>query len=576
MAEIRRGWIRYWALAGLIGGLGLGFAGHIPALAQNAKAASLDSEAGLYLSASQAERISDFPVAADLMNRLLEQHPDDLRLRRRAFLAALAAGDKTAAIRHAAALRAAGDRALPLAPLTEAVAALSDGKAGEAATLLDSANAVGLERFALPFAEAWISLAEGKTAEALSALDNAGLPEGTEALIAEQAASILLLAKDPVAAEARIKSIAEDSAALPLSTKRLYARVLVEQGRAGEARSLLEQAASDGAAASRALQDDLAALGDNRIPAPMVRDPASGLALAFQTIGSFAQRQSSLMALRYHRLALMLDPGLDLSWLGVASVLQERQQYTQASAALQNIGKDSPFRFDAQLEIVANLQAAKQDDAAIKAAEALAKEYPARFEPYMQIGTIERLREEWSDAVSAYDKAVKRVGTPDARHWRLFYFRGIAHERNKDWDEAEADFKKALQLEPEQPYVLNYLAYSWVDRGINIAEAKAMIKRAVAREYDSGAIVDSLGWVLYRIGEYDEAVKELERAIQLEPGDPTINDHLGDAYWMVGRKIEAEFQWKRALNLNPEDDIRAVIEKKLKDGMEPPKIIKID
>lgn len=574
MAHRRRG-VGYGVLTGLVIGLGLAAGGHFPVQAQ-ARVSGIDSEAGLYLSASQAERGSDYPTAAEMLGRLLQAHPDDVKLRRRAFLAALSAGLRDEALRHAEALRQAGDTALPLIAMTQAVAALADGDANRAFALLDGVTAVGLERFALPFVEAWIRQAQGNTAAAVAALDKAGLPDGTEGLLQEQAALIHLMAGDPMAAEARIKALGGDVEALPVSTKRLYARILVDQGRAAEARGLLDRAAQGEAGASLQLQSDRAILADNRIPPAMATNPAGGLALAFQTIASFAQRQSQLMALRYHRLALMLDPGLDLSWLGVGAILQDRQQFGQSSAALQQVAATSPFRFEAQLEVVANLQADKRDDEAVKAAQALAKTHPDRFEPYMQIGTIERMRERWDDAIDAYDLAVKRVPAPDQRHWRLFYFRGIAHERNKDWDEAEADFKRALELEPEQPYVLNYLAYSWVERGIHIAEAKAMIKRAVAREYDNGAIVDSLGWVLYRIGEYQEAVKELERAIQLEPGDPTINDHLGDAYWMVGRRIEAEFQWKRALNLKPDDDARVIIEKKLRDGMEPPKVIKID
>jgi len=574
MAHRRRG-VRFGVLTGLVIGLCLAVGGHFPALAQ-ARAAGIGSEAGLYLSASQAERDSNYPTATEMLGRLLEAHPDDIRLRRRAFLAALSAGLRGEALIHAEALREAGDTALPLVALTQAVAVLADGDADRAFALLNGVTAVGLERFALPFAEAWIRQAQGHTNEAVAVLEKAGLPEGTEGLLNEQAAMIYLMAGDVMAAETKIKALGEGVDLLPVSTKRLYARVLVAQGRASEARALLDRAAQGEAGSSLQLQSDRVILADNRVPPALAADPAGGLALAFQTIASFAQRQSQLMALRYHRLALMLDPELDLSWLGVGAILQDRHQYSQSSTALQRVAATSPFRFEAQLEVVANLQADKRDDDAVQEAETLAKAHPDRFEPYMQIGTIERMRERWGKAISAYDLAVKRVTAPDQRHWRLFYFRGIAHERNKDWDEAEADFKRALELEPEQPYVLNYLAYSWVDRGIHIAEAKAMIKRAVAREYDNGAIVDSLGWVLYRIGEYEQAVKELERAIQLEPGDPTINDHLGDAYWMVDRKIEAEFQWKRALNLKPEPDARAVIERKLKDGMEPPKVIRID
>jgi Flp pilus assembly protein TadD len=150
----------------------------------------------------------------------------------------------------------------------------------------------------------------------------------------------------------------------------------------------------------------------------------------------------------------------------------------------------------------------------------------------------------------------------------LYYFRGICFERIKQWQNAEADFKRALELFPDQPHVLNYLGYSWIDQGVHLDEAMSMIKRSVEQRPDDGYIVDSLGWAYYRLGNYDEAVKNLERAVELKPVDPTINDHLGDVYWKVDRMLEAKFQWSHARDLKPEDDELAKIEQKLKVGME--------
>ena len=170
----------------------------------------------------------------------------------------------------------------------------------------------------------------------------------------------------------------------------------------------------------------------------------------------------------------------------------------------------------------------------------------------------------------AYSRAIDRLGEPKPEHWTLFYARGIAYERTKQWPEAEKDFLYALELEPEQPFVLNYLGYSWVDMGMHLDRAKGMLYRAVELRPDDGFIVDSLGWVHYRLGEYAAAVEQLERAVELEPGDPVINDHLGDAYWRVGRHREARYQWRRALTLEPEEDTVAAIEEKLRQGLPKP------
>ena len=171
------------------------------------------------------------------------------------------------------------------------------------------------------------------------------------------------------------------------------------------------------------------------------------------------------------------------------------------------------------------------------------------------MGDLLRGEDRFAEAEAAYTRALQRLPAIDRRHWRLLYARGIAYERTKRWPQAEADLLKALELEPEQPFVLNYLGYSWVDQGLNLDRAKAMLHRAVELRPEDGFIVDSLGWAYFRLGEHDKAVTYLERAVELEPGDPVINDHLGDGYWRVGRTREARFQWQRALTFEPEPEL---------------------
>ena len=179
-----------------------------------------------------------------------------------------------------------------------------------------------------------------------------------------------------------------------------------------------------------------------------------------------------------------------------------------------------------------------------------------------------RRDEQYAEAAVAYDGALALIPDPESHHWPLFYQRGISYERSKQWDKAEADFRKALDLQPDQPLVLNYLGYSWVEMRKNLAEAQAMIEKAVEQRPEDGYIVDSLGWVLYRLGDFPGAVKHLERAVELRPVDPVINDHFGDALWQVGRRIEARFQWKRALSFEPEDKDAIRIRKKLAQGLD--------
>jgi tetratricopeptide (TPR) repeat protein len=190
----------------------------------------------------------------------------------------------------------------------------------------------------------------------------------------------------------------------------------------------------------------------------------------------------------------------------------------------------------------------------------------------MALGNIERGRKKFADCATTYSQGIDilpKTGdkSADKNTWVYYYYRGICEERSKQWAKAEADMRKALDMQPEQPHVLNYLGYSWIDQGINLDEGMKMIKRAVDQRPDDGYIVDSLGWAYYRIGNYEDAVKNLERAIDLKPEDPTINDHLGDAYWRVGRTLEAKFQWAHARDLKPEPEDLPKIEAKIEHGM---------
>ncbi len=183
-----------------------------------------------------------------------------------------------------------------------------------------------------------------------------------------------------------------------------------------------------------------------------------------------------------------------------------------------------------------------------------------------------RGRERFAEAADLYNQAIGLIGKPTPADWSLFYFRGIANERTKHWPQAEADFRKALELSPDQPLVLNYLGYSWIDMGENLDEAMGMIKKAVELRPNDGYIVDSLGWAYYRLGQYDKAVEELDRAISLRPDDPVINDHLGDAYWKAGRPLEAQFQWRHSRDFGAEGPALDLVLKKIAEGrlIDPP------
>jgi len=197
---------------------------------------------------------------------------------------------------------------------------------------------------------------------------------------------------------------------------------------------------------------------------------------------------------------------------------------------------------------------------------------------YLALGGVYASKEDFAGAAKVFDKAVERIEAKKfsmpkdpkaAVNWNVYYQRGIAYERLKQWAKAEPNFRKALELFPNQPQVLNYLGYSWIDMNMNLDEGMEMIRKAVELRPSDGYIVDSLGWAHYRLGQYEDAVRELERAVSLKPDDPVLNDHLGDAYWRVGRKLEATFQWAHARDMKPDAPVLAEVEKKLKEGLPP-------
>jgi Flp pilus assembly protein TadD len=244
-------------------------------------------------------------------------------------------------------------------------------------------------------------------------------------------------------------------------------------------------------------------------------------------------------------------------------MLESAERWADANRFYQAIDRANPLAATARLGIARNLDRLDRFDEAQATLRQMAAERPNDPEPFSELGDMLRRHERFAEAAEAYDQAVARIGTLQPRHWRLLYARGIALERSKQWLRAEVDFLKALEFEPDQPFVLNYLAYSWVEQGTNLEKAETMLRKAVELQPHDGYIIDSLGWVMYRLSRYDEAVVHLERAVEIRPEDAAINDHLGDAYWAVGRQREARFQWEAALASDPEPDLKVAIEKKL-------------
>lgn len=304
----------------------------------------------------------------------------------------------------------------------------------------------------------------------------------------------------------------------------------------------------------------------------LVDTPSAGAAEALYGLGAALGRREEELSLAnrglaYLQLALYLEPAHTLGLLSLADLYEAMKKPQLAINVYSRVPAESVLKRNAEIQMALNLDALERTDEAKQHLSKLIANRPEDLEAIMAFGNLLRDRKQYAECGDVYTKAIDLIRDPVKANWTVFYFRGICYERSKQWPKAEADLKKALDLYPDQPHVLNYLGYSWVDQGQNLDDGMRMIKRSVDQRPDDGYIVDSLGWAYYRIGNYDEATKNLERAVELKPMDPTINDHLGDAYWRVGRTLEARFQWSHARDLKPEPDDLRKIEDKLKVGL---------
>jgi len=310
-------------------------------------------------------------------------------------------------------------------------------------------------------------------------------------------------------------------------------------------------------------------LAEEKVLKPLLTTPQQGMAELFYNIATAIRRDGAgNFSKNYLQISNSLAPKSDVIQIGLAELYLQQGAYEKSNNFYGAVEETSPFSRIARLEKATNLSRLDKKEEAITELQALIESNPNDLIGYMTLGNVFSREERYREAADTYDKAVSIIGEEKSFHWNLFFRRGIAYERLKEWDKAEPNFMKSLDLSANQPEVLNYLGYSWVDQGINLDQGMDMIRKAVELRPRSGFIVDSLGWAHYRLGQYEEAVRELERAVQLMPQDPTINDHLGDAYWQVGRKLEATFQWNIALATKTPPDNPEEIKKKLENGLQ--------
>jgi tetratricopeptide (TPR) repeat protein len=526
------------------------------------------SPLGHYLAARQAQADRRNSEAADLLAVTLAKDPDNPELLNVSYLLLASEGR----LEEAANVAEHIEKVEPNSPTAGILLAWRDIKKGD----LKAADADlaklpndGVNKIIVPMVRAWLAQGLGQTDQALAQLDRLAAIPGLEPVVDLHRALIEDQAGRTEQASADYGKLL-DAEAGTLRVIQLTGNFYQRQGRKDDAKKLYDGFLENNAD-TIVLEPDLKALSAGQKPAPMVATAVDGVAESFFNIASLLAREQILdTAMVFERIALDLRPNYPIAQTLLAELLLNEGKTTEAIDIYRSIPTDSSFSWQSRIDEARALDDLGQTDDALKLLDGMIAERTDRYDAAAAKGNILRGHEQFAEAAKAYDIAISRIPELKRRHWSLLYFRGIALERSKQWPLAEADFQKALALEPEQPYVMNYLAYSWVEQRLHLDEAFTMLKRAVELKPEDGFIVDSLGWAYYQQGQYDKAVEYLERAVELEPVDATINDHLGDAYWRVGRKTEARYQWQRSLQFGPEPDHLAPLQAKLKDGLGAP------
>ena len=523
---------------------------------------------GSYMAGRLARSHHDTTSAATFYRRALERDPFDPQVVEHSFMAE--AGEGNFARATALAKRVLTNQPTHrLAHMWLATAALKERQFGAANEhLIKSAGGGPIGDLTATLARSWVRLAEGNSAGALDILRNFRIAEGAQNYVRYHRALVSDLAGRRADASREYEAVFRQDSRTPRLAL-AYAQHAASGGDVKLARTVikdhLEKVGGEPQPMVRALQSQLQG---NEVVRLLIESPEQGYAEVFYGLGEALASEGGVnLASIYLQISLMLRSDAAFTLAALANVHELTKRYDAAITTYNRIPPNTPLQDAIEIRKAVNLNLQEKVDEAKVLLEKLARKSPDDVLPLVTLGDIMRSHKRYQEAIDYYNRVIALTPRPEAKHWTYWYARGTSHERLKNWPAAEVDLQRALQLSPDQPLVLNYLGYSWIDQNRNLKQGMAMIEKAVAAKPDDGYIVDSLGWAHYRLGNYREAVRHLERAVELRPEDPVLNDHLGDALWKVGREREARFQWDQALSLKPEPEDEVKIKQKLQNGL---------
>lgn len=525
-----------------------------------------NSLAGTYLAANFAAAEGDLKAATGFYADTLKDAPENADLLERTFQFAAEGGEVDRALTLANRVLAVDSDSVPAHLVLQAGALAKK----DYATVIKDASAPSNGLFVTltnRIVESWARAGARDVDGALSSLNTLSDQHGIDGLRLMHKALILDYAgRDTEAEDAYNQAIAVMGTG-PRGTE-AYGRFLLRHGRVNDAKALFERAGRENRGnpfAEWALRD----LVNQKDVAPLISSPSEGVAEGlFGIAASLNDQRSTDLAILYLNLALYLRPNFDLARVLLASRYEAMEKFDTANVVYAGIQPGSPYYAMTEVQVSINDgRQGKPQDGIVKL-KALSVSQPQESDVWTALGDLFRSADEYKEAAAAYDKAIAGIPAGDRRLTGLYYARGISFEHANRWDDAERDFQSALKINPDRADVLNYLGFSWVEKGQHLDQAVQMLEKARALRPMDGFIADSVGWAYFRLGRYQDAVRALEEAVQLVPGAADVNDHLGDAYWRAGRRIDARYEWQHALAMKPDAKEKPQLERKLQFGLD--------
>ncbi len=538
---------------------------------------------GAFLAARTADTDSDFDMAVKLYQKALALDPGNIEVQERLMLGLFLSGRFDEGVKLAETLK--DDPSIErLTTIARGIEAIRQGNNSEAYKILTYKGPNDLDRMVNTLLIAWGKMGEGKGAEAIQVIDKMQGPEWFAIFKNYHAGIIAAATGDFSTARRKLNEAVADrqagSAANDTYMRSVIALAVMEANADNKQKALDAISTGESFAPSytplQSLRQKIEAGEKINVTVRTAIEGAASVLFSVggalnQSLANAPERQNGQDIVAFYlETAHALDPKSADTLVLLGGLAESLNQSQRAIDFYSQVPEGSPLRRISEMQLGLNLAQSGKVEEAKQHLKKLIETYPDDVRGYVAYGSVLSDNKNYEEMAKVYDKAVDVIGpVPKKSDWNVFFQRAIAYERLKKWPLAEPNFKKALELYPDQPQVLNYLGYSWVDMNIHLEEGLDMIRRAVDLRPDDGYIVDSLGWAYYRLGRFDDATAELERAVELKAGDATINDHLGDIYWRVGRKLEAVYQWQRALTMKPEETEIPKIEAKIKDGLPP-------